>query len=63
MEVWKQYVGKKVFVILKNNRKYAGQLLEVTDVINGLCWLTVLDINNNKVTFANGEISMLQEEK
>ena len=62
MEVWKNFEGKKIYVILKNKRNYSGKCIEVSDIQNGLCFITILDIHNMQVTFANSEIEVIQEE-
>ena len=63
MDVWKQYVGKKVFIILKNGRQYAGKIINVDDVGNGLVFISMNDIKGHLVTFTSGEIEMIQEER
>lgn len=62
MEVWKQYVGKRVYVILKSGRQYAGTIINIDDAGNGLVFISMNDIKGHLVTFASGEIEMIQEE-
>ena len=63
MEGWKRFEGKKVYVILKNQRKYSGIVEDVSEEHNGLCFITILDKFSNHITFANSEIEVIQEEK
>ena len=53
---------KKVFIILKNNRQYSGKVIEVSDEKNGLVWISLIDKFNNRITFVNSEIDLIQEE-
>jgi hypothetical protein len=58
-----RYVKKKVFVILKNKRTYAGLVESVEDVGNGLVWIGLIKKGTNQlVTFASGEIEVMEEE-
>lgn len=60
-EGWKAWEGKKVFIILKNNRQYSGVIIEVER--NGvLYWITILDKFNKRVGFSVEEIKTIQEE-
>jgi len=59
---WKYYVEKKVYIVLKNNRRYSGKVLEVDDDNPNLIWLTILDKYNKRVTFSVEEIKSIQEE-
>lgn len=63
MVVWNNYVGKKVFLILKNQRRYEGVVLEVDESASPLTWMTLLDKLNHKITFLIDEIEMIQEEE
>ena len=61
--IWKRYVGKKVYVILKSGRNYSGTIEEVEDAGNGIVWLSLIDFKNHLVTIGTGEIKMIQEEE
>ncbi len=63
MDVWKKYLKKKVFVVLKNDRRYSGKLINISDIGNGLIFLSIIDIKNHLVTFTSDEIKMIQEEE
>jgi len=52
------YVGKKVYIILINGRKYSGVIKETTKN-----FLFILDKFNQKVTINVNEISSLEEEE
>jgi len=56
------YVGKKVFLILKNKRRYEGTVIEVDNSAEPLTWMILLDKLNHKVTFLVDEIEVIQEE-
>ena len=49
MDVYKKYVGKKVFIITKTNRNYSGRVTDYQDPILSLVTfkgLVDLDISN-----------------
>ena len=62
MEGWKRWEGKKVFLVLKNNRKYQGVVEEVHDSGDGLIFLSITDKFGKWVTFTISEIDVIQEE-
>lgn len=62
MEGWKYWEGKKVYIILKNKRKYSGKVLEVESNGN-LYWITIIDKFNNRIGFSSDEIEVMQEER
>ena len=63
MDVWKNYVGKKVFLILKNKRRYEGTVLNIDNSNPLLIWMILLDKLNHRITFLVDEIEMIQEEE
>lgn len=63
MEGWKYWKGKKVFIILKNKRQYSGTVLQVEeDTHNLICFITILDKFGKRISFANTEMELMQEE-
>ena len=62
MDGWKYWKNKKVFIILKNKRKYSGIVLEVEEQ-GSLYWITISDKFNNRIGFSVDEIELIQEEK
>jgi hypothetical protein len=62
MDGWKDFIEKKVFVILKNKRQYSGTILGVDDSSAPLIFITILDKFGNKITFAHSEVEVMQEE-
>lgn len=62
MEGWEYWKGKRVYLILKNKRQYQGKVLEVLSSKNTLCWITILDKFNKRITFETSEIELIQEE-
>jgi len=63
MDVWNNYVGKKVFLILKNKRRYEGTVLNIDNSNPLLIWMILLDKLNHRITFLIDEIEMIQEEE
>lgn len=63
MDGWKEYEGKNVFIILKNNRKYSGKIIDV-DIRTSpqLIWITIIDKFNHRITFVHTEIEVIEEE-
>lgn len=61
MDGWKEWEGKKVFIILKNKRTYSGVVssIEVSKVTS---WINLIDKFNKKIVFSVGEIDIMQEE-
>ena len=62
MEGWKYYEGKKVYIILKNQRKYSGEVLEVEQG-EILCWITIKDKFGARISFSTEEIELMEEER
>jgi len=63
MEGWKYWEGKKVFIILKNKRQYTGKIIEVDNSNKTTTFISIIDKYNNRITFANSEIELIQEER
>lgn len=61
MESWKEYEGKKVFIQLKNQRKYKGRVVSVDDKITCSIF-KIKDKYGKLVGFYDSEISVIQEE-
>ena len=63
MAGWKYWEGKRVFIILKNGRKYQGEVLEVeVNPSSPLVWIIITDKFGKRVQFVNSEIDVIQEE-
>ena len=62
MDVFEQYVGKKVYVRLKSGRAYSGVVKDVKSDANGLCFISITDVKWRPVTFVSSEIEVIQEE-
>jgi len=62
MEGWKKWEGKKVFIILKNERNYSGVVIEVETSNPHLIWVTIKDKFGNNIGFSVEEIKLIQEE-
>jgi len=63
MAIWNNYVGKKVFLILKNKRRYEGTVLDIDNSNPLLIWMVLIDKLNHRITFLIDEIEMIQEEE
>lgn len=64
MEGWRYWEGRKVFIILKNNRQYSGLVLEVESTLKSpLVWITIRDKFDNRISFSIEEIKVIQEER
>jgi len=62
MEVWKNLEGKKVYIILKNQRQYSGIVLNI-EIATPLIWITINDKYNKQITFSRDEIELIEEEE
>lgn len=61
MDGWKDYEGKRVFIKLKNNREYSGEIISVED--KGSCSIVkIRDKFGKIVAFYDSEISVIEEE-
>ena len=63
MDGIKEMVGKKVFVKLKNSRRYSGKLLSVDDPNSPVQFVNIMDKFDRPVCFAIGEIKLIQVEE
>lgn len=59
---WKEWEGKKVFIILKNKRNYTGVISNI-EISGYLVWITLKDKFGKMLTFSSGEIEIMQEEE
>lgn len=62
MDVWNQYLGKKVFIRTKNNRVYSGIVQSVDSSSQPLHFIYLIDIKGAKVTLVHSEIIEIKEE-
>jgi|TARA_R100000789_G_scaffold81326_1_gene76586 small nuclear ribonucleoprotein (snRNP)-like protein len=61
MEGWTDYIGKSVFIKLRNNRAYSGKVIEV-EKRGDKSLIIIIDKFSKKVAFFDSEISVLEEE-
>ena len=54
--------GKKVFLILKNQRRYSGQVVEIDTSGLPLVWMVLIDKFGKRIMFSVKEIETIQEE-
>ena len=60
---WNYWIGKKVYIVLKNKKYYQGKVIDVDDSSPPLIWITILDKFENRVIFVHSEIEVMQEEE
>ena len=59
---WKEWLGKYIFVKLRNGGVYSGEVVDVDDSDNLLTWITIIDKFGKRVTFVHSEIIKIKEE-
>jgi ribosome maturation factor RimP len=62
VEGWKNWEGKKVFIVLKSSRQYSGKIVKIEEHPNDFFWITIKDKFNNLVAFSNLLVELIQEE-
>jgi hypothetical protein len=60
--IWKEWIGKSIFVQLRKGGVYSGKVLDIGKE-GDITFITILDKFNNKVTFSTSEILKLTEEE
>ncbi len=63
MDRWNKYIGKRIFVILKSDRRYSGTLQEISEEKNGIRFLEIIDRFGKNVSFVDSEIELIEEER
>ena len=63
MEGWKIWEGKHVYIILRNNRRYTGKIVDVDISEDTLIWITLIDKFGERVTIVHSEIIEIKEER
>ena len=58
----KDWIGKRIFVILKNRRVYSGIVDNVSDPNPFKAYLTLNDKYNKTISIKYSEITLIQEE-
>lgn len=53
---WQGWIGKRIFVVLRNGLKYSGTVLDANEE-----FVRIRDIFNADVTFRVSDISLIQE--
>lgn len=59
----KYWIGRKVYIILRNKRNYQGVIVDIDESSPPLVFITLLDKFDNKIMFVQSEIEVLQEEE
>ena len=57
---WKELIGKKAHIVLKNNYEYNGIITSIDDRSSGLVFIEFLDKFNKKIIFTSGEVKFLE---
>ena len=60
---WKEYEGKKVYVILKNNYEYNGVIKTVDTSSKNLTFIELIDKFGMPKVFCVEEIKFIEEKK
>jgi len=63
MDGWSNWKNKHVFIILKNNRTYSGEVIDVDCSSPPLIFITIIDKYFKRVTMVHSEIQTIQEER
>ena len=63
MDGWNKYLNKKVYVVLINDRKYSGKVINIDNTNHPLVWISLTDREGRLVTFLTSEIKLIQEEE
>jgi len=63
MDVWKNYVGKKVYIETKSGRVYSGKVIDVVKNPLKFFWIIIIDKFDNQINLLDSEICLIQEEK
>ena len=54
---WKNWIKKKVFIVLKNNRQYSGTVLSIDDG-----WISLIDKFGSSVMITLSEVKLIEED-
>ena len=63
MDGWNKWLGKKVFLRLKTNRIYSGEIINVDNSTIPITFLTIKDKYGMEITFVSSEILEIKEER
>lgn len=62
-ELWKRWEGKRIHLILKNNRKYTGDVVNVNTDDNPIVFIDLIDKFGSNVTVLASEIVEIREDR
>lgn len=62
MDGWNYWIGKKVYIILKNKRKYSGEVIDIDILAAPIIFVSIIDKFNQRITFSTSELEVIQEE-
>lgn len=60
---WTEYLGKNIYVILKNGMEYNGHIVFIDKIGSELCFLEIVDKFQSRIIFATSEIKLLREKQ
>ena len=60
---WKEWLGKRIFVKLKDGGVYSGKVIDIDISNENLIWISIIDKFAEKVTFPHTEIIKIKEEE
>ena len=59
---FKSWIGKRVFITLRNGRFYSGIVNEISEEKNGLQFISIIDKFGHDVMFTTGELTSIEED-
>jgi len=59
--VWKEWIGKYVFIRTKHGKVYSGEIIKV-EKEEDLIWILLIDKFGKNVQLVNSEITEIKEE-
>jgi len=60
---WDYWIGKKIFVRLRNGNFFSGKVIEIDDSLTPIIWIIIIDKFGKKVMFVHSEILEIREER
>ena len=59
--IWNKWKDKRVFIKTINNRSYSGVVINITDIGNGVMFISIKDRFGKLIDFSINEISRIEE--
>lgn len=55
--IWEEWVGKRIYIVLKSGRIYTGQIISYADE-----WFHILDKFGKNISLQTSQIEVIQED-